>query len=131
LEYLEIDRYYSVLIMLERNKGNCTQQCLCDKLKIDKASMVSIIDYLESNKLIKRKINPDDRRAYRLELTQKALTILPDLHREIDTLNKLALKGLKKSEAVFFHHALTIITDNLVIQPSASVVINFKKAKRN
>jgi hypothetical protein len=58
LEQLDIDRHYSILILLESCDGNCSQQYISNLLQIDKASMVRIIDYLVKKGCIKRGINP-------------------------------------------------------------------------
>ena len=33
LEHLEIERYYSILILIENHGADCTQQFICDELK--------------------------------------------------------------------------------------------------
>jgi DNA-binding MarR family transcriptional regulator len=130
LEHLEIEKHYSVLVLIERHKETSTQQFIGDILKIDKASMVSVVDYLEKKKFIKRVVNPSDRRAYLLELTPKAKKVMPEIHAEIAAMNKVALKGMKKSEATAFNSALCRISSNLNKQPSAPVVIQYTKIKK-
>ena len=76
LEHLEIERHYSVLIFIERANNGCTQQCICDCLKIDKVTMVGVLDYLIKKKYVKKKVNPADRREHLIELTKKAKTVL-------------------------------------------------------
>lgn len=131
LEHLEIEKHYSVLVLIENSEHPCTQQYISDTLKIDKASMVSVIDYLSEKKLIKRTNNPADRRAYWIELTPKAHLIMPELHEKINELNKVALKGLNKTQALEFNKALCLISENLDNLPSDRVIINFKKVKKN
>src|SRR4051812_2912249 len=72
LEHLEIDKDYSILILVESNAGHCSQQFLCDSLHMDKASMVKRIDILAEKGLIERCENPKDRREHKLVLTRKA-----------------------------------------------------------
>ncbi len=129
LEHLEIEKHYSLLVMVEGSDVKCTQQCISDKLKIDKASMVSVIDYLAERKYIKRSRNPADRREYWIELTKKAKQVMPIIHKEINELNKIALKGLSKTRAAEFNNALDIISGNLNALPSDRVIINYKKVK--
>lgn len=130
LEHLEVEKHYSVLVFIESNKDRCTQQFLSDTLKIDKTSMVSVVDYLEKKKFIKRIVNPIDRRAYLLELTSKAIKVMPEIHQQIKAMNKIALNGLNKEEATAFSRALCKISSNLSEQPSAPIVINYTKLKR-
>ena len=131
LEHLEIEKHYSVLVFIENHKDSCTQQDLCDALKIDKTSMVSVIDYLERKNFIKRIVNSEDRRAYLLKLTAKAIKLMPEVNREIAAMNKVALKGLSKVQADAFKNALCQISANLNAQPTSSGVIKYKKIKRS
>jgi MarR family transcriptional regulator, transcriptional regulator for hemolysin len=130
LEHLEIEHYYSILIMIERFQAqNCSQQALCDYLHFDKASMVKRIDYLAKKGLVKRKENPEDRREYCLCLTEKAKKILPDIHQAVEELNEEATKGLTTSQKEEFYNMLWKVYDNISVQPSHKVSVNFKKIK--
>jgi MarR family transcriptional regulator for hemolysin len=130
LEHLEIEKHFSLLIFVEGSDIKCTQQYISDRMKIDKASMVNMIDYLAEKHFIKRTNNPDDRREYWIELTSKAITVLPEIHKVINELNKLALKGLNKTKAEEFNEALDIISGNLFSLPSNKVIIKYKKVKK-
>lgn len=130
LEHLEIERHYSILILLDSSANSCTQKCIADKLKIDKASMVGIVDDLVKKKYVVRAVNPNDRREQWLQLTPKAIKIIPQIHQEIKELNKVALHGLTKTEATQFNTALCTISANLDKLPADRVFINYKKAKR-
>ncbi len=85
-----------------------------------------MIDYLADKKFIKRTSNPDDRREYWIELTAKALQVMPEIHKEINELNKIALKGLNKTETAGFRKALNLINDNLNSLPSNKIIIKYK-----
>jgi DNA-binding MarR family transcriptional regulator len=130
LEGLEIDRHFSVLVFIENVGQKCTQQFISDALKIDKASMVRVIDHLVKKGYLVRTSNPDDRREYWMELTPKAKKDLPVIHKEIKELNKIALKGLKKKEEENFKNALSAVCANLSKQPSDRILVNYKKVKQ-
>ncbi len=130
LEHLEIEKYYSILILIAGSEKKCTQQYISDTLKIDKASMVNVVDYLAEKKFIIRVRNPGDRRAYWIELTPKAITVMPEIYKQIKELNRAALKGLKKAEIEGFNHALGLISGNLDQLPFNQVTINYKKVKK-
>jgi DNA-binding MarR family transcriptional regulator len=53
----------------ERQGGSLSQQAIGERLRIDRTSMVSLIDELEQAGYVKRERNPDDRRAYVITLT--------------------------------------------------------------
>lgn len=130
LEHLEIERHYSILIFIEGAENGCTQQCICDCLKIDKVSMVGRLDYLIKKKYVKKTINPSDRREHLIELTQKARNVLPEIHKAIDSLNKDAFKGLSKEQQKELYGFIHKVQSNLDPLPSQKIYINYKKAKK-
>lgn len=129
LEHLDIERYYSVLLIIEESENKCTQQDICDFLKIDKVTMVRIMDYLVNKKLIKKDVNPTDRREYVIALTKKAVAIMPSIHEAIESLNKDALKGIPKQKQKELHENLAMVQSNLNQLPSHKIFINYKKSK--
>lgn len=128
LEHLEIERYYSILIFIESEEKGCTQQYICDHLKIDKVSMVRIINYLIEKKYIHKINNPNDRREYLVELTKKSLKILPEVHKAIDEVNEAALKGISKPAQKELYKYLSSIQVNLDELPTEKIYINYKKS---
>jgi DNA-binding MarR family transcriptional regulator len=52
-----------------RRGGSLSQQAIGERLRIDRTTMVSLIDDLERAGYVKRERNPDDRRAYAITLT--------------------------------------------------------------
>lgn len=128
LEHLEIERYYSILIVVESVSSGCTQQFICDQLKIDKVSMVRMLDYLLKKEFIKKIVNPEDRREYLIELTEKAHDTLPEIHACIQEVNRAAMKGIPIPVQEEFHRSLFQIQQNLEQLPSRKIFINYKKA---
>jgi DNA-binding MarR family transcriptional regulator len=61
-------RHYSVLAVLDHN-GPLSQQAVGELLRIDRTTMVAIVDELERLGFASRQADPRDRRANRLELT--------------------------------------------------------------
>jgi DNA-binding MarR family transcriptional regulator len=53
----------------DRERGSLSQQAIGERLRIDRTTMVSLIDDLERDGYVKRERNPDDRRAYVVTLT--------------------------------------------------------------
>jgi DNA-binding MarR family transcriptional regulator len=128
LEHLEIERYYSILILIEGNGNECTQQFICDELKMDKVSMVRIVDYLIEKKYVKKVVNPKDRREHFIQLSKKAVDILPAIHQAIDEVNAAALKGISKEKQKELYGHLNSIQRNLAHLPSEKIFINYKKS---
>src|SRR5919204_6684626 len=51
------------------NEGPLSQQKLGDRLRVDRTTIVALVDELERRGLVARRRNPEDRRAYALEAT--------------------------------------------------------------
>jgi len=130
LEHLGIENYYSILITIEGYSGkNCCQQSLCDQLHFDKASMVKRIDYLANKGFVKRTENPNDRREHLITLTDKAKSLMPDLHKGINELNSEATKGMDAAQKEQFYKWLWLVYDNISRQPANKVTSTLKKVK--
>src|SRR5690242_3664624 len=63
-------RHLGVLAAIQE-RGSLTQQEVGKCMRIDRTTMVQVIDDLEKLSLVERKDNPQDRRAYALFLTAK------------------------------------------------------------
>ncbi|MGM0939895.1 MAG: MarR family winged helix-turn-helix transcriptional regulator [Bacillota bacterium] len=73
---LNIDaRQYGVLLFIKENP-NSSQKTIADRLQIDRTTMVSHVDHLETLDFVERIKNPSDRRAYSLLITEKGSNVL-------------------------------------------------------
>ena len=68
---------YSVLLILRAAPG-CRQQEIGEALGIQRPNLVAMIDGLEKRGLIRREVNPADRRSYALTLTDAGLALLAE-----------------------------------------------------
>lgn len=66
-------RKFGVMTLLARS-GELSQQTIGERLRIDRTTMVAIIDALEEAGLVRRQRDPNDRRAYAVKLTPKGRT---------------------------------------------------------
>jgi DNA-binding MarR family transcriptional regulator len=129
LEHLEIERHYSILLLLENEEEHCSQQYLSDALRIDKASMVRIIDHLVEKGFIERVANPVDRREHKLQLTKRGKQALPEIHKAIEEMNEAATTGLSEKEKKNFYRYMRTIAANLESMPVNNYIVKYKKAK--
>jgi DNA-binding MarR family transcriptional regulator len=129
-EQLEIDRHFSVLLILDSEKGNCSQQYISDLLGTDKTIMVRMIDYLARGGFIKRVDDPADRRAYHIRLTAKGKKLVPKIRKGMQELNNTSFKGLSKKETENFYRAMDIMYENLIQQPSHPVKEALKRPRK-
>jgi DNA-binding MarR family transcriptional regulator len=78
-------RTFAVLMALATEDGQSQRQ-LSARLGIHRNAMVTVIDALEADGLVKRMAHPDDRRAFAITLTEQAHNLLPDLDKAGRTL---------------------------------------------
>ncbi|HWL47191.1 MAG TPA: MarR family transcriptional regulator [Sphingomonadaceae bacterium] len=67
--------HYSALLMLRARPG-CRQQDIGEALRIQRPNLVAMIETLEQRGLVARGVNPADRRAYALSLTEAGAALL-------------------------------------------------------
>jgi len=60
------------------DEGPVSQQVLSARMRVDRTTMVAIVDDLEGAGLVERERNPEDRRAYALEATQAGRAWIED-----------------------------------------------------
>jgi DNA-binding MarR family transcriptional regulator len=77
-------RHYSTLSVL-RDRGPWAQHAVADKLRIDKATMVAIINDLEGRGFVGRERDPADKRHYRIWVTPEGLLWLTVAEKLIST----------------------------------------------
>ncbi|MEH6965692.1 MarR family winged helix-turn-helix transcriptional regulator [Priestia megaterium] len=68
-------KQYGVLLFIEENPYS-SQKDISENLQIDRTTMVSHIDHLETLGLVERTRNPNDRRSYSLLITEKGKEVL-------------------------------------------------------
>ena len=71
---------------------------LCKTISYDPGAMTRMIDRLEQKGLIRRKPNPDDRRATNLEMTSAGKALYPQLLAAKDRIHAQFLRGFTKDE---------------------------------
>ncbi len=113
LSYLDIERNYYSLILIELGEGSLTQTGLASQLGTDKVSVLRIVDYLTAKGYIKRVKSPEDRRRYCLTLTSKAIQKLPGIKNALQEVTSAALNGLTEQQQEVFYSMLGIIRNNL------------------
>jgi MarR family transcriptional regulator for hemolysin len=127
LSMIDIDRHYSLLMILSRSNQPLTQQVLGEQLHIDKTSMVRIIDSLVEKGYVERQQSQGDRRCHNILLTQEGIRILPQIERAVKELNEQVMLGMTRNEQEQFHFALNTITKNLQDLPSDDVQLDYQR----
>ena len=88
---------YPYIFTLEKNEG-ISQIKISNEIGNDKAMSTRTINKLIKNDFIYRQQDEQDSRAYKLYLTKKAKKIIPELHREIDSIIWLITEDLSEKD---------------------------------
>lgn len=101
-----------VLMCLWEQDG-LTQRELYQRVHIEQATMSNTLSRMERDGLVKRKPDPDDRRASRVMLTPKAKKIEAAIDEATKTVTKKALGNLKKKDKKTVMDLMGSMIDNL------------------
>ncbi|HEY1421576.1 MAG TPA: MarR family transcriptional regulator [Candidatus Dormibacteraeota bacterium] len=101
---------YAALATL-MSDGPVSQQRLSQRIRMDPATMVDVIDTLELSGHIQRRRNPEDRREYGLHTTPKGRALFARAQKVIEIAEAEALQGLAPDEAKVLIELLARIAD--------------------
>jgi DNA-binding MarR family transcriptional regulator len=103
---------WRVLTMLVRNEG-INQGGLADLIEVEPITLCRMVDRLAEASLVERRPDPNDRRVWRLFMTEKARALLSDLRLLAAGLNEEAMDGISAREQQQLRNLLGIIRTNL------------------
>jgi DNA-binding MarR family transcriptional regulator len=103
---------WRVLTMLVRYEGQ-NQGAIADLLEVEPITLCRMVDRLAEAGLVERRSDPNDRRAWRLYLTDKARPLLAELRVLADSLFAEALAGISAPEQDHLHTMLETIRGNV------------------
>jgi len=109
-----------VLTTLLRNEG-ASQAKLAQLVDIEPMTMVRILDHMEKEGLIERRVDPQDRRARRLHLARGAKPLLDRIWRLSDATRSEAFTGIERGERDAFIAVLGRIQANLIAIQDAPI----------
>lgn len=129
VEYLDIQRYHYLLLLIADHQGQPTQKKLAEITGKDKSAMVSIIDLLTEKGYVYREVNPNDRREQLIWITAKAEQHIPAIKQSFSLLNSKATEGISEQNLNIFNEVLLQMAANL--KPLDSNQISFaRKVKK-
>jgi DNA-binding MarR family transcriptional regulator len=91
-------RGYAALATLASD-GPVSQKRLSERIRMDPATMVDVIDALEQSGHIQRRRNPEDRREYGLHTTPKGRALYARAQKAIDAAEAQTIRNLSPEEA--------------------------------
>lgn len=102
---------WKVLFRLERQPG-LRQIELADMLDIEPITLSRIVDRLEESGLVQRSADPADRRAWRLNVTEKAMPLVEKLRAVADEMIAEAFFGIDEKDIEITRQVLRRARDN-------------------
>lgn len=96
LQDMTIDQGLALLFLNEH--PDLTQKEIAELVFKDNASMTRMINTMVQKKHLKRSMNPEDRRRYKIEITNKGKEVLKTLPPIIHHNRNSSLKGITKNE---------------------------------
>lgn len=105
-------RQYGVLLFIEGNPYS-SQKDISENLQIDRTTMVSHIDHLETLGFVERTKNPKDRRSYSLVITRKGKEVLDSRWEFLSHVESVVLTPLNQQEKQLFKEFLVKVWSSL------------------
>jgi MarR family transcriptional regulator, lower aerobic nicotinate degradation pathway regulator len=95
------------LVLVLRDEGALQQQELGERLAMDRTTTMRLVSELEEYGFVSREENPDDRRAYGVQLTSQGVRLAAQLEADVRAAQGVVLAPLSSAEAKTFHRLLT------------------------
>lgn len=105
-------RQYGILLFIKENPYS-SQKIIGEKLQIDRTTMVSHVDRLETLGFVERTKNPNDRRAYSLMITKKGNKVLESCWGFLTNTESEVLSILNEQEKQLFKEILIKVWSSL------------------
>ncbi|MFG2925682.1 MarR family winged helix-turn-helix transcriptional regulator [Streptomyces sp. NPDC048305] len=101
-------RGYFVLAAAVRGEAG-SQRSLADRLGIDRTMMTYLLDDLEKDGLVERRLDPADRRSRKIVATERGSELWDSLHSKVDSIDNLLLSVLPEDSQCEFREMLFAI----------------------
>ena len=109
---------YLYLMALYAKDGS-SQEEVSEYVGVDKSATKRAVDLLVEEGYVRRVKNLEDRRAYHLYLTQKALDVQPGIRSLLDRMESLLLKGFTESQKTNAINLLNRMAANVLSEPKS------------
>jgi DNA-binding MarR family transcriptional regulator len=108
---ISFKHYYYLLALFEEDQ--ISQVELSERVGMNRATVTSVVDTMESQGLVKRVRDPDDRRKINVVLTAKGARLRRPLLESITDVQRTALKGIAERDLDKFRATIERIIQNL------------------
>ncbi len=103
---------FPILVHLWEEQG-ITQKALCDLIRVEQPTLANTLKRMERDGLIKKIPDKDDKRQWRIYLTDRALDLKDVLQEQSRSVNKVVVERLNDTEQKEFMRLIGIITSTL------------------
>lgn len=107
-----------------------TQKEIADKMGIEGATLVPVIDKMEKDGLLKRKIDLSDRRANRIYLTPKSASLWDSMIECALKIRKFSTKNISENDIKITLQTLRKISENLALSVEEEKIPSSVKGKK-
>ncbi len=108
----------NILLHLFTQSQEMQQEQLVEQLDVSKPSVSRALHSLETKGYITRQSDPDDKRAQRIRLTDKALEIGPVVEQAYNHVYTLAMQGISQQEFDYFVNLFGRMSENFAHEQS-------------
>lgn len=102
----------NILLHLLTQGQEMGQEQLVEQLDVSKPAISRTLNSLESKGYVTRQRDPADKRAYRVQLTDKALEIGPAVEQAYNQVYSLAMQGISEEEFNYFVDLFARMSEN-------------------
>lgn len=125
----KLDKYgivggvYLIILVLYKSNGSSQEQ-ISDILKVDKTTVARAIKKLETEDYVKRETDTEDKRAYKVYLTPKALAVVPEIQNAINEWEKLIVADIPEESYHIMKQLLKQMAENACDIYSSNIKID-------
>lgn len=112
LSVLHLKPIDSVVLLALSRHGCCNQEALCCTVDIDKGRMARIMERLEERRLVRRLINPANKREKLIEMTEEGFAVLIRIQQFSEEWNERCFSGFTEKEKKQYQSYLERIAQN-------------------
>jgi MarR family transcriptional regulator for hemolysin len=102
----------NILLHLWTQGQEMGQEQLVEQLDVSKPAVSRTLNSLEKKGYVTRQPDPDDKRAHRVLLTEKALEVGPAIEQVYNNIYTLAMQGISREEFDYFVKLFGRISEN-------------------
>ena len=104
---------WRTLMHLSRSKEPLSQKKLAEKMGIEGATLVGLLDRLAKDHWVVRQLDPVDRRGKKVHLTEKAQQLISEIKKTNQSLKEEVLYGISKEDRDICIEVLSQIKNRL------------------